>query len=156
MAPPSQNDLWRLVDQTIRATPGTRRASPASLVTTDLIEKFRPTARSPKSGSLRRPPNPSATPANRSSRRRTDARLQDNRYNGDSARSHIHIGGQRIVLDEFTARFDDVAHQLGEDVVGLVDLLDLHLQERALVGVKRGFPELARIHLTEAFIALQL
>ncbi len=27
----------------------------------------------------------------------------------------------RIILDEFAARFDHVAHQLGEDVVGLVD-----------------------------------
>ena len=39
--------------------------------------------------------------------------------------SHVHIGAERIVLDEFAARFDHVAHQLGEDVVGLVDLLDL-------------------------------
>src|ERR1700687_3343013 len=40
---------------------------------------------------------------------------------------HIHIGAERIVLDEFAARLDHVAHQLGEDVVGLVNLLDLHL-----------------------------
>src|SRR6478672_465250 len=48
--------------------------------------------------------------------------------------SHIHIGAERIILDEFAARLDHIAHQLGEDVVGLVDLLDPHLQERALVG----------------------
>ena len=58
--------------------------------------------------------------------------------------SHVDVGAERIVLDEFAARLDHVAHQLGEDVVGLVDLLDLHLQQRARVGVERGFPELAR------------
>src|SRR5258708_453555 len=70
--------------------------------------------------------------------------------------SHIHIRAERIVLDEFAARLDDIAHQFGEDVVGLVDLLDLDLQQRALVGVARGLPELIRIHLAEAFVALQL
>ncbi len=54
--------------------------------------------------------------------------------------SHVHIRAQRIVLDEFAARLHHVAHQLGEDVVGLVDFLDLDLQQRALVGVQRGFP----------------
>src|SRR5882724_2836849 len=69
--------------------------------------------------------------------------------------SHVDVGAERIILDEFAARLDHVTHQLGEDVVGLVDLLDLDLQERALVGVERGGPELFRIHLAEAFVALQ-
>src|SRR5947208_3247038 len=71
-----------------------------------------------------------------------------------SSALHVDVGVQRIVLDEFAARFDHVAHQLREDVVGLVDFLDLHLQQRALVGVERGFPELAGVHLAEAFVAL--
>ena len=49
-----------------------------------------------------------------------------------------------------------IAHQLGEDIVGLVDLLDLHLQQRAFVGVERRFPELVRVHFAEALVALQL
>src|SRR3984957_8215161 len=72
-----------------------------------------------------------------------------------AGRSHIHIGAERIILDEFSARLDHIAHQLGKDVVGLIDLLDLDLQHRALVGVERGLPELARVHFTEAFVALQ-
>src|SRR6185437_3827325 len=71
-------------------------------------------------------------------------------------RLYVDVGGQRIVLDEFAAGFDHVAHQLGEDVVGLVDLLDLHLQQRASFGVERGFPELLRVHLAQAFVALQV
>src|SRR5512139_463065 len=47
-------------------------------------------------------------------------------------------GAERVFLDEVAPRLDHVAHQLGEDVVGLVDLLDLHLQERAHVGIQRG------------------
>ncbi len=42
-------------------------------------------------------------------------------------RSNIHAGSERVVLDEFAARFDFVAHQLVEDGVGLVDLLDADL-----------------------------
>ena len=60
-----------------------------------------------------------------------------------------------MLLDEVAARLDHVAHQLGEDVVGLVDLLDLHLKQRAHVDVQRGFPELSRVHLAKTFIALQ-
>src|SRR5579872_2241977 len=70
--------------------------------------------------------------------------------------SHVHVGAQRIVLDEFAARFDQIAHQLGEDIVGLVDLLDFHLQQRTLVDIEGGFPELVRVHLAETFVALQL
>src|ERR1700719_3759957 len=50
----------------------------------------------------------------------------------------VHIRAQRIILNEFAARFDQIAHQLGEDVVGLVDLLDPHLHNPSFVGVARG------------------
>src|ERR1700760_4031079 len=68
--------------------------------------------------------------------------------------SHVDVGAERIVLDELAARFNHVAHQLGEDVVGLVNLLDLHLQQRARIDIERGFPELLRIHLAESFVEL--
>jgi hypothetical protein len=63
-------------------------------------------------------------PASRSNRSRG---CRDSSHRTTAPASHIHIGAQRIVLDEFAARLDHVAHQLGEDVVGLVDLLDLDL-----------------------------
>src|SRR5687767_4900578 len=67
---------------------------------------------------------------------------------------HVDASRQRVVLDELAARLDQVAHQLGEDVVGLVDLLDLHLQQRARIDVQRGLPQLLRVHLAETFVAL--
>src|SRR5258708_12730916 len=62
------------------------------------------------------------------------------------AASHVDVGAERMFLDEIAARLDHVAHQLGEDVVGLVDLLDLHLQQRTLLCIERGFPHLALFH----------
>src|SRR5205814_3340965 len=78
------------------------------------------------------------------------------RIRHQSRGSHIHVGAERIVLDELAARLDHVAHQLGKDVVGLVDLLDLHLQQLARIGIERGLPKLFRVHFAETFIALQL
>src|ERR1700674_4275523 len=72
-----------------------------------------------------------------------------------SSPSHVHPGGERVLLDEVAAGLDQLAHQLGKDVVGLVDLLDLHLQERAGVDVERRLPQLARVHLAESLVALQ-
>src|SRR5262249_41187171 len=69
--------------------------------------------------------------------------------------SHVNAGRQRILLDELAARLHHVAHQLGEDIVGVVGLLDLHLQERSSVGVERGLPQLAGIQLAEALVTLQ-
>lgn len=45
-------------------------------------------------------------------------------------RLNVEIGdAQRIFLDELPARFDDVAHQPGEDLVGHVGLLDFDLEQ---------------------------
>src|SRR4029077_12817762 len=63
---------------------------------------------------------------------------------------------QRILLDELPPRLDLVTHQGGEDLVGLVGILDLHLEERARRGLHRGLPELGRVHLAEALVALDL
>ena len=40
--------------------------------------------------------------------------------------------------------------------LGFVDLLHLHLQQRARVDVERGLPELLRVHLAQPFVALQV
>ena len=52
----------------------------------------------------------------------------------------LHI--QRVLLDELAARFHHVAHQLGKDVIGLGQIIDLHLQQRPRLGVEGGFPQL--------------
>src|SRR5262245_64904755 len=63
---------------------------------------------------------------------------------------------ERVLLDELPPRLHLVAHEGGEDLVGLVRVLDLHLQQRARLGIHRGLPELRRVHLTEALVALDL
>ena len=59
-------------------------------------------------------------------------------------------------MDEFAARFDDVAHQLGENLIGFRHVSDLDLQERALIGVERRLPKLFGIYFAQAFVALQV
>src|SRR3954451_5681588 len=60
---------------------------------------------------------------------------------------HVHARRQCVFLDEIAARLDHVAHQLGEDVIRLVDFLDLDLQERSDVAVERCFSKLLRVYL---------
>src|SRR4051812_22511917 len=62
--------------------------------------------------------------------------------------------GEGILLDEFAARFDDIAHQAGEDLVGHICLRDLDPQQRPIGGVQSGLPQLLGIHFTEAFVTL--
>src|SRR5258707_10734325 len=70
--------------------------------------------------------------------------------------SHVQIDDvERIVLDEFAPRLHQLAHQLGEEIVRLVRVLNLHLQKRARILVQCGLPQLVGVHLTQAFIALQ-
>ena len=47
---------------------------------------------------------------------------------------------QRVLLDEFAPRFDHIAHQLGEQILGLGDVLDPDLEHGACNGVQRSFP----------------
>src|SRR5436305_1298569 len=61
---------------------------------------------------------------------------------------------QRVVLNERPPRLDLVAHEDGEDGVGVDVVLDLHAEEAALGGIHRGLPELRRVHLAEALVAL--
>ena len=52
----------------------------------------------------------------------------------------------KAVADEFAAWLDHFAHQLGEQILGLVGMLDLDAQQRARVLVQRGFPKLLGVH----------
>ena len=65
------------------------------------------------------------------------------------------FNAQRVLLNELTARLNDVAHQLGEKVIGLGHVIDFHLQKRARLRVQRGFPELVRVHFAQTLVALQ-
>src|ERR1700722_12187064 len=72
------------------------------------------------------------------------------------ASSHVQVRhAQRILLDELAARLDNIAHELDEDVVGLVDLADLDLQQRARLAIESRLPELVLVHLSQALVALE-
>src|SRR4051812_3317417 len=71
--------------------------------------------------------------------------------------SHIQIPHiQRVLLDEFAAGLDLVAHQDPEEIVGAADVFHADLQESAVGGVERGFAELFGVHFAEAFEARDL
>src|SRR6202035_5949863 len=61
---------------------------------------------------------------------------------------------ERVGLDELPPRLDLVAHQDGEDRVGLDVVLDPHLQEAAALGGHGGLPELLGGPLAQALVAL--
>jgi hypothetical protein len=54
---------------------------------------------------------------------------------------------QRVLLDEFAARLNRIAHQRGENVVGGHRILDAHLHESARFGVDGRVPQLFCVHL---------
>ena len=69
---------------------------------------------------------------------------------------NVQIGDvEGVGVDEVAAGFDEVAHQFGEQQIGFVDGLDLDLEQSAHVGIERGFPQLAGVHLAQALVALQ-
>ena len=57
-------------------------------------------------------------------------------------------------MDELPARFDHLPHQRREHVLGLVGVGYPDLQERAGARIEGGFPELLRVHLAQALVAL--
>ena len=63
---------------------------------------------------------------------------------------------QRVLFDELAARFDDIAHQRREDLVGGDRVLDAHLEQAARFRIDRGFPQLLGIHFAQALEALDL
>src|SRR5690606_40022876 len=60
--------------------------------------------------------------------------------------SGVDGGVQGVFLNEFAAGLDHIAHQLGEQVIGVVAVFDLDLQQGAGVGVQRRLPQLFRVH----------
>lgn len=42
---------------------------------------------------------------------------------------------QRVVLNEFATWFDDVTHQFGEQIIGIGQVFDLHLQQSPRIWV---------------------
>src|SRR5215217_3578099 len=67
----------------------------------------------------------------------------------------IEIGdGERVFANEIPARLDDVAHELGEEIIGFVELAHLNLEKSAHVLVERCFPQLFGIHLAQPLVAL--
>src|SRR5579863_1225095 len=66
----------------------------------------------------------------------------------------LHI--ERVVFDELAPRLHLVAHEDREDLVGLHCVVEAHLQHHARVRIERGLPQLARVHLAEALVALEL
>ena len=63
-------------------------------------------------------------------------------------------GAQRVGLNEVATGLHLVTHQHGEHPVGFNRIFNLHAQEPAHLGVHGGFPQLFRIHLTQALVAL--
>src|SRR5207245_244880 len=57
---------------------------------------------------------------------------------------------ERIVLDEFAARFHVFAHQRRENVFCRDGVFQFHLEQRARLRVHGGFPELRGIHFAQA------
>src|ERR1022692_982402 len=61
---------------------------------------------------------------------------------------------QRVLLDEFAPRFDRIAHQRRKDVIGRHGIFDAHLHQTPALRIDRRIPELARVHLAQALVAL--
>ena len=66
----------------------------------------------------------------------------------------LHVEG--VVLDELAALFNVLAHQGGEDLVGLDQVFQPDGKQRAMLGVHRRLPELRAGHLAQSFVALHL
>src|SRR6185369_13123875 len=59
-----------------------------------------------------------------------------------------------IILNELAARFDDVAHQAREDLVGDIGLRDFDAEQRAVRRIERRFPQLLGVHFAKTLVAL--
>src|SRR3954470_935360 len=69
--------------------------------------------------------------------------------------SDVEVGHtQRVVLDELAAWLDLVTHQGREDLARGNRVLDLHLEQDALLRIHRGLPQLLGVHLAQALVAL--
>src|SRR5258707_10669732 len=71
--------------------------------------------------------------------------------------SHGEIGdGERVGLDKFAARLDEIAHQGREGFLGEVFVADPHLQQRARLWVECRLPQLVGVPLPEAPVPRRL
>ena len=69
-------------------------------------------------------------------------------------RLHVEIGdGQGVVLDELAPRFDLVAHQSGEQCVGIGRIVHLDQQQQRALG-SSVVSQILGIHLAEALVTL--
>ena len=66
----------------------------------------------------------------------------------------VDVGVGGILLDELATGLYVVAHQHGEDLVGLGGVLDGDLLQQTVLGIHGGLPELLGVHLTKTFVAL--
>ena len=76
-----------------------------------------------------------------------------NKYTGQfvkiNTRLNIEVFGKlRVLFDELTAGLNGVSHKKREHRVARHSVLDGDLEERSLLGVHRGLPELLGVHLT--------
>ncbi len=69
---------------------------------------------------------------------------------------HIQLCVLGVGLDKAAARLHLIAHQDGECFVGLFGILNGDLYDDAVIGVHGGLPELLRVHLAKALIAVHL
>ena len=70
-------------------------------------------------------------------------------------RLHVQIPDvERILFDELAAALHVFAHQRGEDLLAFAQILQAHLQQRALLGIHGGFPQLLGVHFAQPFVAL--
>ena len=60
----------------------------------------------------------------------------------------------RVGFDEEASRLHSVAHERGEYLVGLDDVVELHLEEFAGVAGSMSFPRAVRVHFSQPFVAL--
>ena len=63
---------------------------------------------------------------------------------------------QRVALNELATRFDMIAHEGSEYLIGAYGVVDLDLHEAPGIRIHGGLPELVRIHLTKALVALHM
>ena len=65
---------------------------------------------------------------------------------------------QRVVFDELPARLNHVAHQSGKHLIGIdsVVIVQIDLQQLALLRIHRGLEQFFRVHFAETFEPLDL
>ena len=55
---------------------------------------------------------------------------------------------ERVLLDKLSARFNHVAHKFGKEIISLRHIVNLDLQKRARLWIKRRLPKLIRVHFS--------